>query len=205
MEATVVDQVYSGNMTEDERSLYAVKETIGEVLTYKGELALAVYHSNSGGMTEDAKNIWGNDYPYLKQVKSSFDKDSPHFSWILNMSPQSVEAALKNAGYSISGIQNIIPIYTTNSGRVIKVMMHYAGGKLEMSGEDLRKAVGYDKLKSTMFTVEIVNSSFVFNGKGYGHGVGLSQWGAKGMAEKGYTYTEILEHFYPGTRIERIY
>ena len=205
MEATVADQVYSGNMTEDERSLYAVKETIGEVLTYKGELALAVYHSNSGGMTEDAKNIWGNDYPYLKQVKSSFDKDSPHFSWILNMSPQSVEAALKNAGYSISGIQNIIPIYTTNSGRVIKVMMHYAGGKLEMSGEDLRKAVGYDKLKSTMFTVEIVNSSFVFNGKGYGHGVGLSQWGAKGMAEKGYTYTEILEHFYPGTRIERIY
>jgi len=205
VEATVVDQVYSGNMTEDERSLYAVKETIGEVLTYKGELALAVYHSNSGGMTEDAKNIWGNDYPYLKQVKSSFDKDSPHFSWILNMSPQSVEAALKNAGYSISGIQNIIPIYTTNSGRVIKVMMHYAGGKLEMSGEDLRKAVGYDKLKSTMFTVEIVNSSFVFNGKGYGHGVGLSQWGAKGMAEKGYTYTEILEHFYPGTRIERIY
>jgi len=205
VEATVVDQVYSGNMTEDERSLYAVKETIGEVLTYKGELALAVYHSNSGGMTEDAKNIWGKDYPYLRQVKSSFDKDSSHFSWILNMSPQSVEAALKDAGYPIADIQNIIPIYTTNSGRVIKVMMHYAGGKLEMSGEDLRKAVGYDKLKSTMFTVEIVNSSFVFNGKGYGHGVGLSQWGAKGMAEKGYTYTEILEHFYPGTRIERIY
>src|SRR3990170_2329340 len=205
VEATVADQVYAGSMTEDERSLYAVKETIGEVLTYNGELALTVYHSNSGGMTEDAKNIWGKDYPYLRQVKSSFDKDSSHFSWILNMSPQSVEAALKDAGYPIADIQNIIPIYTTNSGRVIKVMMHYAGGKLEMSGEDLRKAIGYDKLKSTMFTVEIVNSSFVFNGKGYGHGVGLSQWGAKGMAEKGYTYTEILEHFYPGTRIERIY
>ena len=205
MEATVADQVYSGNITEDERSLYAVKETIGKVLTYNGELALTVYHSNSGGMTEDAKNIWGKDYPYLKQVKSSFDKDSSHFSWILNMSPQSVEAALKDAGYSISDIQNIIPIYTTNSGRVIKVMMHYAGGKLEISGEDLRKAIGYDKLKSTMFTLEMINGSFVFNGKGYGHGVGLSQWGAKGMAEKGYKYTEILEHFYPGTRIERIY
>ena len=205
MEATVADQVYSGNITEDERSLYAVKETIGKVLTYNGELALTVYHSNSGGMTEDAKNIWGKDYPYLKQVKSSFDKDSSHFSWILNMSPQSVEAALKDAGYSISDIQNIIPIYTTNSGRVIKVMMHYAGGKLEISGEDLRKAIGYDKLKSTMFTLEMINGSFVFNGKGYGHGVGLSQWGAKGMAEKGYKYTEILEHFYPGTRIEQIY
>jgi len=205
VEATVADQVYAGSMTEDERSLYAVKETIGKVLTYNGELALTVYHSNSGGMTEDAKNIWGKDYPYLRQVKSSFDKDSSHFSWILNMSPQSIETALKDAGYSIFDIQNIIPVYTTNSGRIIKIMMHYAGGKLEMSGEDLRKAVGYDKLKSTMFTVEIVNSSFVFNGKGYGHGVGLSQWGAKGMAEKGYTYTEILEHFYPGTRIERIY
>ena len=205
MEATVADQVYSGNITEDERSLYAVKETIGKVLTYNGELALTVYHSNSGGMTEDAKNIWGKDYPYLKQVKSSFDKDSSHFSWILNMSPQSVEAALKDAGYSISDIQNIIPIYTTSSGRVIKVRMHYAGGKLEISGEDLRKAIGYDKLKSTMFTLEMINGSFVFNGKGYGHGVGLSQWGAKGMAEKGYKYTEILEHFYPGTRIEQIY
>jgi stage II sporulation protein D len=205
VEATVVDQVYAGNITEDERSLYAVKETIGEILTYNGELALTVYHSNSGGMTEDAKNIWGKDYPYLRQVKSSFDKDSSHFSWILNMSPQSVEAALKDAGYPIADIQNIIPIYTTNSGRVIKVMMHYAGGKLEMSGEDLRKAIGYDKLKSTMFSVEMINGSFVFNGKGHGHGVGLSQWGAKGMAEKGYTYTEILEHFYSGTSIERIY
>lgn len=205
VEATVADQVYAGNMTEDERSLYAVKETIGEVLIYNGEVALTVYHSNSGGMTEDAKNIWGKDYPYLRQVKSLFDKDSSDFSWILNMSPQSIEAALKDAGYSIADIQNIIPIYTTNSGRVIKVMMHYAGGNLEMSGEDLRKAIGYDKLKSTMFTVEMINGSFVFNGKGHGHGVGLSQWGAKGMAEKGYTYTEILEHFYPGTRIERIY
>lgn len=205
MESTVADQVYSGSIAEDDRSFYAVKETIGEVLTYNGEIALAAYHSNSGGITEDSKNIWGKDYPYLRQVKSLFDKDAPNFSWKLNISPQSVEAALNAAGYSVTDVQEIMPLSRTNSDRVTKALVRHAKGDIEMSGEDLRKVLGYDKLKSAMFTVEMINGSFVFSGKGSGHGVGLSQWGAKGMAEKGYDYAGILEHFYPGTKIERIY
>ncbi|MBI3753743.1 MAG: SpoIID/LytB domain-containing protein [Deltaproteobacteria bacterium] len=205
MEATVTDQVYAGSTAEDDRSLYAVKETVGEVVTYDGEPALTVYHSNGGGMTEDPQNVWGKDYPYLKQVESPFDKDAPNFFWTLNISPQAVEAALKNVGYQVSGVQDITPLYTTNSGRVAKIRVRHGSGELEMSGEELRKTIGYDKLKSTMFTVEMVDGLFVFSGKGSGHGVGLSQWGAKGMAEKGYSYAEILKHFYPGTRIERIY
>lgn len=205
MEATVADQVYSGSTAEDDRSLHAVKETIGEVLTYNGELALTVYHSNGGGMTEDSQNIWGKDYPYLKQAKSPFDKDAPNFSWTLNISPESVETALKNAGYRISSIKDIMPLAKTTSGRIAKLRIYHDKGELEISGEDLRRTLGYDRLKSAMFTVEMKNGSFVFTGKGSGHGVGLSQWGAKGMAEKGYRYAEILGHFYPGTRIERIY
>ncbi len=205
MESTVADQVYSGSVAEDDRSFYAVKETIGEVLTYNGEIALTAYHSNSGGVTEDSKNIWGKDYPYLRQVKSLFDKDAPNFLWTLNTSPQSVEAALNAAGYSVTAVQEIMPLYRTNSGRVTKVRVSHAKGDMEISGEDLRKVLGYDKLKSAMFTVEMINGSFAFNGKGSGHGVGLSQWGAKGMAEEGYGYAGILKHFYPGTRIERIY
>ncbi|MBI5328734.1 MAG: SpoIID/LytB domain-containing protein [Deltaproteobacteria bacterium] len=205
VESTVADQVYAGSIAEDDRSLYAVKETAGEVLTYNGEFALTVYHSNGGGMTEDSKNVWGGDYPYLKQVKSLFDKDSLNFSWTLNITSQSIESALKGAGYSITDIKDITPLHTTNSGRVTKVIIYHSKGDTDITGEDLRKAVGYDKLKSTIFTVQAINGSFVFNGKGSGHGVGLSQWGAKGMAEKGYRYRDILEHFYPGTRIERIY
>ncbi|MBI3397622.1 MAG: SpoIID/LytB domain-containing protein [Deltaproteobacteria bacterium] len=205
MESTVADQVYSGSVAEDDRSFYAVKETIGEVLTYNGEIALTAYHSNSGGITEDSKNIWGKDYPYLRQVKSLFDKDAPNFSWKLNISPQSVEAALNAAGYSVTDVQEIMPLSRANSGRVTKVRVRHAKGDMEISGEDLRKTLGYDKLKSAMFTVETIDGLFVFSGKGSGHGVGLSQWGAKGMAEEGYDYAGILEHFYPGTKIERIY
>lgn len=205
LESTVADQVYSGSIAEDERSFYAVKETIGEVLTYNGEIALAAYHSNSGGVTEDSKNIWGKDYPYLRQVKSLFDKDAPNFSWKLNISPQSVEAALNSAGYSVTDVQEITSLNRTSSGRVTKALVRHAKGDVEMSGEDLRKVLGYDKLKSAMFAVEMIGGLFVFSGKGSGHGVGLSQWGAKGMAEDGYGYAGILEHFYPGTKIERIY
>lgn len=205
MESTVEDQVYAGSMAEDDRSFYAVQETTGEILTYNGEPALTVYHSNGGGITEDSKNIWGGDYPYLRQVKSLFDKGSPNFSWVLNIDRQAVESALKDAGYVISDIKDITPLRTTNSGRVTRVRVRNEKGDLDITGEELRKVIGYDKLKSAMFTVEMINGSFVFNGRGSGHGVGLSQWGAKGMAENGYSYTEILEHFYPGTRIERIY
>ncbi|HKZ46959.1 MAG TPA: SpoIID/LytB domain-containing protein [Thermodesulfobacteriota bacterium] len=205
MESTVIDQVYSGSIAEDDRSIHAVKETIGEVLTYNGELALTVYHSNGGGATEDSKNVWGKDYPYLRQVKSPFDKDSPNFSWMLNISMGSVETALKGAGYQAADVKDIIPLSRTNSGRITRLRILHGKGELEVSGEDLRKAIGYDKLKSAMFTAEMADGLFVFNGKGSGHGVGLSQWGAKGMAQEGYSYTEILKHFYPGTSLERIY
>lgn len=205
MESTVADQVYSGSTAEDDRSFYAVKETLGEVLTYDGEIALAAYHSNSGGITEDSKNVWGKDYPYLRSATSPFDKDAPNFSWTLVISPQSVEAALDAAGYSVSDVKEITPLRMTDSGRVTKLKVRHATGDIEISGEDLRKAIGYDRLKSTMFTVEITDGLFIFSGKGSGHGVGLSQWGAKGMAEKGYNYTDILRYFYPGARIERAY
>lgn len=205
LESTVADQVYSGSIAEDDRSFYAANETLGEVLTYDGEIALTVYHSNSGGVTEDSKNVWGKDYPYLRGVKSPFDKDAPNFSWTLNITPQSLEAALSAAGYSVTDVHEIITLHKTDSGRVVKLKVRHSGGELELSGEDLRRAIGYDKLKSAMFTVEIMNGSFVFSGKGSGHGAGLSQWGAKGMAENGYGYAEILKHFYPGTKIERIY
>ncbi|MEK7688939.1 MAG: SpoIID/LytB domain-containing protein, partial [Deltaproteobacteria bacterium] len=134
-----------------------------------------------------------------------FDKDSPNFSWMLNINRESVETALKDAGYQITDVKDIIPLSRTDSGRITRLKLLHGNGELEISGEDLRKAIGYDKLKSAMFTAEMTDGLFVFNGKGSGHGVGLSQWGAKGMAQEGHSYTEILKHFYPGTNLERIY
>lgn len=205
LEGTVAGQVYSGSQVEDELSFQAVHETLGEALEYNGEIALTVYHSNGGGVTEDAKNVWGKDFPYLKSVKSQFDEDSPNCYWVLIISQQSVESALRGAGYSVYELREITPLYKTPSNRITRLRVRGGNGDIEISGEDLRKAVGYEKLKSTMFTLELAGGSFVFKGKGAGHGVGLSQWGAKGMAEKGYSYGDILKHFYPGTKLERLY
>ena len=205
LEGTVAGQVYSGSQVEDELSFQAVHETLGEALEYNGEIALTVYHSNGGGVTEDAKNVWGKDFPYLKSVKSQFDEDSPNCYWVLIISQQSVESALRGAGYSVYELREITPLYKTPSNRITRLRVRGGNGGIEISGEDWRKAVGYEKLKSTMFTLELAGGSFVFKGKGAGHGVGLSQWGAKGMAEKGYSYGDILKHFYPGTKLERLY
>lgn len=205
VEGTVASQVYSGRNAEDDRSFQAVKETWGEALTFDGEFALTVYHSNGGGITEDSRGVWGKDYAYLKSVKSPYDEDAPNCYWVTIITQQSVEAMLRSAGYAVGSVKEIISLYRTVSNRVTRLRIKHTNGDIEMSGEDLRRIIGYEKVKSTMFTVEISGDSFVFKGKGAGHGVGMSQWGAKGMAEKGYTYVDILKHYYPGTRLEKIY
>ncbi|MBI5892658.1 MAG: SpoIID/LytB domain-containing protein [Deltaproteobacteria bacterium] len=210
LEGTVIGQVYSGSITEDEAALEAVKQTMGEVLTYNSELALAVYHSNAGGYTEASKNVWAKDYPYLRTVESPYDILSPNFEWGMSIAPIDLFNALNNTGYKTGEIEQIIPLEKTSTGRITKIRIIHKNGKLEITGEDLRKVLGYDKLKSTRFEIKPVLEDgavklFVFSGKGSGHGVGLSQWGAKGMAENGYTYKEILKHYYKGIEITKIY
>ena len=210
LEGTVLGQVYSGSITEDESAFEAVRETMGEVLKYNGELALAVYHSNAGGYTEASRNVWARDYPYLQSVESPYDVFVPGFEWSLPVKLNDISAAMNNSGYKVGEIEALLPIEKTPTNRIKKIRIVHKNGKLEIAGEDLRRALGYDKLKSTRFEVKPVlengiAKSFIFSGKGSGHGVGLSQWGAKGMAENGYTYKEILKHYYKGVEIEKIY
>ncbi|HBO85158.1 MAG TPA: hypothetical protein DD641_09400 [Deltaproteobacteria bacterium] len=213
LEGTVMGQVYSGSITEDETALEAVQDTAGEVLTYNGELALAVYHSNAGGYTEASKNVWQKDYLYLQSVESPYDILSPGFDWELTVSSFDLLNALKNAGYKVGEIEGIVPVEKTSTGRITKLRLIHKGGKLEMTGEELRRIIGYDRLKSTRFEIRHILAggedrevkSFNFTGRGSGHGVGLSQWGAKGMAEDGYSYKEILKHYYKGVEVVKIY
>ncbi len=204
--STVRDQVYRGARDNDLSSFLAVYRTFGEVVVYRGRPALTVYHSNAGGMTESSQEVWQGDYPYLKPVESPYDRYAPNFFWRISLTAVELKSLLERAGYSTSEPGIIRIAERTSTGRVKRlIVVDRKGREIVLSGREFREIVGYGRLKSTLFDVEMRKGVFIISGRGAGHGVGLSQWGAKGMAERGYSYREILGHFYPGTRIVRLY
>lgn len=206
VEGSVMGQVYKGVAAMDDIAVRAVKDTGGEILVYDGEPALTVYHSNAGGVTESSIDVWKSGQPYLRSVESPFDTISPQFAWEITLKAGALKKIFNSSGLNISEPEEIYPENVSPSGRVKTLFIRDRDGRLiEISGEDMRKTIGYSALKSTMFNVSRFGDEFVFKGKGSGHGVGLSQWGARGMAEKGYTYKEILRHYYPGTKLVRVY
>ncbi|MEA3485997.1 MAG: SpoIID/LytB domain-containing protein [Candidatus Aerophobetes bacterium] len=206
---TVDDQVYQGVEAEDPGAIEAVNSTRGKVLTYQDELINAFYHCCCGEYTADPKDVWGKGFPYLQAKSDKFCKESPHYHWELKIKVEEVAKILKENGYSIERIYRILPVSYDEGRRVKEICIEQQGGKEYIKGTRLRQLIGPDRLKSTLFTVkehvERNTRYFLFTGKGSGHGVGMCQWGAKGMAEKGYSVQEILEFYYPGTRIEKIY
>ena len=203
---THMDQVYSGADREDRASFKAVRSTKGQVLMYGNAMALTVFHSNAGGRTEASENVWSAAYPYLKSLKSKHDKGAPNYRWEISLSAEKVKKFLNNAGHSIGRPVRISVRKRTRTKRIkLLTIRDKKGVTIELTGEEMRKAIGYAKLKSTMFNVKKKRDGFTFKGMGSGHGVGLSQWGAKGMAEKGNSYKKILKHYYPGTKLKRMY
>lgn len=202
VESSVMGQVYSGASAEDKAAISAVRATAGEVLMYDDEPALTVYHSNAGGMTESSRFVWSRDYPYLVSVESPFDAGAPKYEWDYTASAPSLGEQLRRSGKNIGDPREVEVMETTPAGRVrVLAIRDGEGREINISGEDLRSILGYSVLRSAIFDVERGSEMFVFKGRGSGHGVGLSQWGAKGMAENGYSYREILLHFYPGTEL----
>lgn len=193
--SSVLHQVYKGS-TIDARIAYAVRTTEGEVLTFNGQVIEALYHSTCGGKTEEAEDVFGKRYPYMRSVESKCEI-SPYWIWERKIPKEEIEKAL-----GVTGIRGIAPKSFTSTNRVKTVEIVHSSGLLSMKANDLRKALGWSRLPSTNFTLTQVNSAFVFEGKGYGHGVGLCQWSALGMARSGKNYKEILAFFYPGSVIQ---
>lgn len=193
--SSVIHQVYKGSKP-DIRVSYAVSQTQGEVLTYNGELFEAFYHSTCGGMTENPEEVFGKSYPYLKSLESSCEI-SPYSFWEKSIPLEEIEKAL-----GIQGIKDISIKSYTKSKRVKQLEIVYQTGKTIISGNDLRKALGWSRLPSTNFQMTRNGDAFIFEGKGYGHGVGMCQWCALKMSRDGKNYKEILSYFYPGTVIK---
>ena len=176
----------------------AVNEVLGQVIVYGGKPILAAYHCISSGMTEDAKTLWGEEIPYLKSVKSPGDMLSPEYKTVVKVTKEEFAEAVK-------GLKDIEldaddpakwvgEISTTDAGTVASIKI----GSGSAAGLAVRDAF---HLRSPCFTVAYKEGTFTFTVKGYGHGVGMSQYGADYMARQGNTYVEILKHYYTGADI----
>jgi stage II sporulation protein D len=205
LESTVIDQVYDGCAIEDSRAVRGVRETSGEVLTYNNNVIQAFFHSNCGGHTESSENVWGYAFPYLQGIDCSYCLSAPSAKWEQTLSLDSIESLLRSNGYQVAGLRDIKTGRRNRSGRVTDLTLIGIMGRLTISAVSFRKAVGYTLIKCTNFDVRIAGVDAVFSGIGYGHGVGLCQWGAKHRAGDGFDYREILSYYYPGTRLKKIY
>ncbi len=185
----------SGGLQEDvDKIRQAVEETSGYVLTYDGELIEAVYFSCSGGSTEDAAAVWGAEVPYLRATSSPGEENAAHNTDTVTVSLEQFCQAL---GKSLSGDpKNWFGAVTYTAGGGVAEMM--IGGKA-YTGVRLRQLLG---LRSTAFTFTPEEAGIRIDTRGYGHRVGMSQYGADAMAAAGSTYEEILSHYYSGAALE---
>ncbi|MBW4655054.1 MAG: SpoIID/LytB domain-containing protein [Kaiparowitsia implicata GSE-PSE-MK54-09C] len=202
-------QVYHGIEKEAASTQAAVQETRGQVLTHNGQIINAVFHSSSGGHTANVEDVWVTPLPYLRGVPDYDQDGNNRFRWTETFNSDQMRARITDIG----NILSFVPERMTDHGRVITMRVVGDAGEKRLSGDEIRRALG---LNSTLFNVQIQGgqiastdgavppNQFVFNGGGYGHGVGMSQYGARGLAVQGSDYRQILSHYYQGTTLARI-
>lgn len=206
VQSTVASQVYKGMSNETASTQKAVLDTAGQVLQYQGKVINAVFHSSSGGHTENVEEVWSRYIPYLRGVPD-FDSNAPNARWATTLSNQFISQRIGGIG----SIRNIVPERLTQTGRLMTVRVVGTQGQKILDADKFRMLLG---LKSTWLTltpvygsvaattlVQTVPSSFQIFGRGFGHGIGMSQWGANTMAQQGYKYDQILSHYYQGTEL----
>jgi len=203
LSSDVFSQMYRGVEAEHPETNRAVKETSGMVLTYKGKLAKAYFHSSCGGYTENIQKVWGNAVDFMKGITCPYCKDSPRYHWEKNIEPEFIQSRLAKAGYTVGKIKNIKFKSRTKSGRIDLMEIIHSLGTLEITGHKFRMAIGPDIIKSAMMAIDRNKNKFSFYGRGWGHGIGMCQWGARGLAERGSSFRNILKFYFPGTKVKK--
>jgi stage II sporulation protein D len=192
-------QNYIGRVVEGP-AWEATQTTVGQVLTWQGSIFPTFYHSDSGGFTEPPQNVFsGERIPPLPGVRDEFSLESPNYTWAVTLPLGVIAERLRQGGLDVGEIRDLAVVERSLSFRVARLQVEHSKGTTPVRGPDFRRLVGYDVLKSTLFVPVVTEGAVRFEGRGWGHGVGLSQFGAKGMADRGYAYAQILAHFYPGT------
>lgn len=276
--ASTDSQAYGGVNHEDPLTNSAVDKTRGIIVVYKGKTINAVYHSDSGGYTEDSENVWGSYVPYLRSVKSKFEEkvSPPHHTWSYSINEKDLTEKLQKQGYTVNSVVSIEAANRSETGRISELVFITDNNEvINMKANDFRSLIGANLIRSTLFNIEVIGKelnitedtedkkeigdkeeqrkstkeileqkkdwtikellelmkknkeerekekkvevseaeiaksntplTFVFFGSGNGHGVGMSQWGAYGMALQGSGYQDILKYYYQGINITKKY
>lgn len=176
----------------------ACDEVVDCILTYQDEPIIAAFHSMSAGMTESAENAWGTAVDYLVPVDSSADKSAPKYEEEVRVTQSFLKSRLEEVFTGVELGEDasrwIMPAERSDSGTVLTAVL----GDRTVTGNEIRTALG---LRSADFQVRIEGNDAVIITKGFGHGVGMSQYGANAMAKEGKTWQDILAHYYPGSEI----
>ncbi len=229
----VRSQVYYGVRKENPNTTAAVQATRGQVGIYDGKIIQAYFYAAGGGSTANSEDVWGRALPYLRSVPD-FDQQSPHFQWKASFTTKEIESLLKAVGVDVGVVLDLEPVEVDQSDRVVKIKIIGYDGDEVMKGTDFRFALGLKSTKFTIVNhspqqvnpqsvEELVKAVIKQNnhkpddftgnvpagielvGQGWGHGVGLSQWGAYAMAVGDADYRQILTHYYQDIEIFSLY
>ncbi|HOD15719.1 MAG TPA: SpoIID/LytB domain-containing protein [Spirochaetota bacterium] len=203
LDATTNSQVYRGISDEKDRTTEAVVATSGEIISYNSMPILSYFHSTCGGKTIDDKYVWPrNNLKYLKGISCGFCEESTKYKWKSKLSLEEIHDCLSKKNANVGKIKNIR--FKRKNDRVTDVVVRHTGGIITISGNNFRLLFPPEKMRSLYFTSKKIDRSIVLDGHGWGHGVGMCQWGARGMALRGYKYRDIITHYYSGVKISDI-
>ena len=201
-------QVYKGTNPITPTAIQATQETFGQVLLYEDELIEAVYFASSGGFTANNEDVWNASevVPYLRGREDEYDNESPHHIWNSAISRSDLLAHLSNE-YDLSVTGFSIHDINKRDQRVRSILLSSSGNEQKIiPGNEFRHVVnrrfGRDRIKSTMFKINTQPGQYLFSGGGFGHGVGLNQWGALELSKQGWSYEEILNYYYGDIEID---
>lgn len=207
-------QMFTGVVSGQPALESAAESTRGLYLTYNDRPAIAFYHHNCGGATASVQDVWpGRAHPYLTRIKDgqpAWCRKDRYASWVFSPTHDRLQGAFRSLGWikQREKLQGLSVTQKDSHGRALRVQLHTSTSHTTLEAGAFRRGVnrffGTEVLRSTRFSVHPESNLFVFQGKGWGHGVGLCQAGAIEMARSGYDFREILAHYYPGTKIERL-
>jgi len=200
----VSSQVYGGVYAEKYRTNKAVDATRNMVLMYRDKILPCFFHATCGGRTEDASMLWKVDLKPLKGASCRYCKNSPHFNWQKEIDLAEIEKRLSKAGYNIEDLRSIKVIKRDRSGRVVSLKIKGKNFPIGITAKKFREILGPRLIRSTNFNITIKGDKAYIKGRGWGHGVGMCQWGAFSMAKKRRSVRSILRLYYPGAKIVRL-
>lgn len=193
-------QVYRGTEGVTPEIVKAVRTTEGEVITYCGRVIPAYFHSSCGGTTESAANVFNQDIPYLRGAQCYYSRKHPK-EWEYRIEKQELTSLLAKEGVAVGTLSSFSVSKRSAADAALSVRVEGAEGESELTGYRFRMLAGPANVRSPYFSAHVEGDTVIITGTGYGHGVGMSQWGAYGMAEMGFGYHKIVRHYYTGVEV----